>query len=262
MMYFEAARKYNCENWNYIEIPDEMLLDRYDWVDVKLPNDKERNHWSKERYPWAHERNMQRLFLLCITFPSKKEATEWINSHLQVVITPIHISLMELFCYPASNTTEALDQLINQSEDNNLLIFIQKVLDRSLLWFDPFPSYRSDFQDILWYTNESIKIGIKHSLEWVSNPKLDGVHFDSSPGYTHVFYKYQNLLEGIAKGELYYDIQDLARQAHLTLLKSMSIFFEHSYKLTFYNEENWERKFNEIAGKETEWCKLQFRNFK
>ena len=55
---------------------------------------------------------------------------------------------------------------------------------------------------------------------------------------------------------MYYGIKDLSRQAHEVLLKSMELFFEHS-KFSSLSEEAWERKLNEIAVKETDWCKVQ-----
>ena len=202
---------------------------------------------------------MKRLFLFCRTFSSKVQFIEWMKVHLQDVIKPIHLSLIEIFCYTQSEIDESVDELIAKSEDKDLLAFIQTVLDRSLLWYDPAQCYPSDFEDVLREANEHLKIGIKHPLRWVNNPQVDGVSFRPTEEYMHVFYKYQNLVKGIVKGELYYEIKDLSKQAYLTLLKSMSLFFENSYKLTFFDEENWERKFNEIAKKETDWCKFQIR---
>src|SRR3712207_3702055 len=84
-MYFRAAKTYNSSNWNYLEISDEILKSRYEWVNIYFPGEDRKS-------PWAHEHNMIRLFLLCRTFPSKMQALGWMENHLSSNALPIHLS--------------------------------------------------------------------------------------------------------------------------------------------------------------------------
>ncbi len=252
-MYFKAAKTYNSLNWNYLEISDEIIKSRYDWVNISFPSEDRKS-------PWAHEHNIIRLFLLCRTFSSKVKALRWIEEHLESGVLPIHLFLMNTFCYRENTTLESLDELIDRTYDNDLLNFIQISLDRSLLWHNPEPCWPSDFIAILRRADEILGKGTNQQLKWVDNPEVEGVDFVADENYTHVFYKFQNLINGIAKGELYYEIKDLSRQAHGALLKSMELFFEHRHIYSFLSQEAWERKLDEIALKETDWCKVQIQN--
>jgi hypothetical protein len=185
---------------------------------------------------------------------------KWIEDHLACDILPIHLSLMDIFCYSEDKILESIDELIDKTDDKDLLDFIQITLDRSLLWNRPEPSWPSYFMGILRYTDERLEKRTNQQLTWIDNPEVEGVDFVSGESYTHVFYKFENLINGIVKGELYYEIKDLARQAHDVLLKSMELFFEHGYISSYLSEEAWDRKLNEIALKETHWCKVQIHN--
>jgi hypothetical protein len=251
-MYFTASKIYNSSNWNYLTISDDILSCRYGWVNIYFPSED-------RKFAWAHEHNMVRLFLLCRTFPSKGKALKWIEDHLVSDLMPIHLSLIDKFCYSENRILESIDELIDQTNDNDLLNFIQIALDRSLLWHTPEPCWPSSFMGILRCTDEKLKKATSRQLKWVDTPEVEGVDFVSGENYTHVFYKFQNMINGIVKGELYYGIKDLSRQAHEVLLKSMELFFEQS-NFSSLDEEAWERKLDEIANKETEWCKVQILN--
>lgn len=251
-MYFRASAIYNSSNWNYLDISYEKLNSRYGWVTISFPGEE-------RQFPWAHEYNMVRLFLLCRTFASKEQALRWIEDHLTSDIMPIHLSLMDLFCYSENKILESIDELIAKTDDNDLLTFIQIVLDRALLWYRPEHSWPSTFLWMLRCTDEGLKKAISQPLKWVNNPPVEGVDFVTGENYTHVFYKFKNLINGIVKGELYYEIKDLSRQAHEVLLKSMELFFENAFIFSYspLSEEAWERKLKDIAMKETDWCKVQ-----
>ncbi len=249
-MYCKASAIYTSSNWHYLDISDEILKSRYAWVTISFLGEA-------RKFPWAHEYNMIRFFLLCRTFPSKKQALRWIEHHLVNDIKPIHLSLMNVFCYSENKILESIDELIDQTDDKDLLDFIQLVLDRALLWNRPEPCWPSYFMGILSCIDERVNKATNRQLKWINNPEVEGVDFVSGESYTHVFYKFENLINGIEKGELYYDIKDLSRQAYDVLLKSMELFFEHGYLSSFLSEEAWERKLHEIAMKETDWCKAQ-----
>lgn len=248
-MYTEAANRYNHLNWEYLEISDDAMKSTYDWITISFPKNADR------KFPWAHEYDMTRLFLLCTTFTSSKEAKKWILDNVKKDLSPVHLSLIDSFCYSQVEIPESIDQLILNTDDDDLLYFILKVLERSLLWYNPESSWPGDFGRVMKVASKKLKNKTSMPLNYVDKPDVEGVDYASIESYTHVFYKFQNLVNGIEKGEIYYNIKDLSKQVHDALLLAMLSFFEP--KFSSLNEERWERMMDEIAAKETDWCKAQ-----
>lgn len=247
-MYTKISGKYNNLNWDYLEISDMIINTRYDWVFISFPA-------TDRKFPWAHEYDIIRLFIITTTFRSDVEALSWIKCNLTTKMLPVHFELIDSFCYSEIEVSESIDELIVKADNFDLLDFIHRVLDRSLLWYNPESSWPGDFKIILWDTSTNLKQDTNIRLKWVDRPEVEGVHFVSAEVYTHVFYKFQNLMKGIEKGEIYYNIKDLAKQAHEVLVKSMLLFF--SKKVSSLDDINWERKMTEITKKEIDWCKTQ-----
>lgn len=250
-MYTLLSEKYNNSNWDYLNITNEIIDSRYGWVNISLPN-------TDRKFPWAHEYDMIKLFLVSRTFLSKVEAQNWLERNLTTSLLPVHISLLKVFCYSELEITQSIDELIDNSDNSELLDFIEIVLERSLLWNDPDPCWPGDFKRRVRITNEKRNNLSFLRLTKVDNPKIQGADFVSVADYTHVFYKFENLINGIEKGELYYSIKDLAKQVHDALLKSIILFFE--YRISSLEDAEWERKLNQISIKETGWCRSQLIN--
>lgn len=246
-MYSETSRSYTHLTWVYLNIPEKFFHQRYDWVAISLPNED-------RKYPWAHEYNIVRLFLFSRTFNTAMEASHWINSHLTTQLLPIHQELVDHFCYSESVYVESVDELIEKTVEADLLGFIHLVLERALLWYKPDSIWPGDFNRILWNTNKALKSIREFHLKLIDKPEIEGVYLESAEPYTHVFYKFQNLMNGIEKGELYYDIKDLAKQAHDALIQSMLLFF--SKGVSALDEIAWERKMTQLTTKEMNWCKM------
>lgn len=170
-------------------------------------------------------------------------------------MSPYHLELIGTFCYPERHIAESIDELIENADHFHLLHFIYAVLDRSLLWFQPESCWPGDFRRILWKISSQLPPKRTMTLKMFEQPEVEGMYIVSHQHYTHVFYKFQNLVTGIEKGELYYNLKDLAKQAHEALIQSMLLLF--SEKGTSLDEISWERKMSEIITHETNWCKDQ-----
>jgi hypothetical protein len=249
-MYSRLSRAYTNLNWNYLDISNKAINHRYDWVYLSWANA------LNKKYPWTHEYDMVRLFTLCRTFSSKQEAQMWMTDNLKQELKPIHLYLMDIFCYSEIEIKEPIDSLIGKADEIELFNFILVVLDRALLWHNPEPCWPSYFKWLLIDASDKLKKGIKMPLTWVEEPKIEGIELVSCEDHIHVFYKFRNLINGVIEGALYYDIKYLAKQAHEVLLKSMNLYFDNRYSPL--SEENWECKLKEIEMKETDWCKVQF----
>lgn len=260
-MFTQIAFQYNKDNWDYLDIPVHKLKELDDlsliWF---LPEER--------KYGWAHQDNIENLFRLCICFPNKEDVFHWLQENVNTELKHIHHTLIDLFCYPTITCPESLDEVINKTDDWKLIDFILRVLDRALLWNEPDPCYKSDFHCIVHSANEKKQKLSSKQLLTIEKPKVKGVYLVSIDEYTHIFYKIENLIHGIEKGELYYDIKDLAKQAHQALLKSLEIFFEHrlntldgiewekdlKYGYNAIDEMKCENKINTLIKKETDWC--------
>ncbi|BDD05728.1 hypothetical protein [Aureibacter tunicatorum] len=252
-MYSTISESFNNTNWNYLRITDELINSRYKWVNVSLPI-------VDNEHSWAHEHNIIRLFIISRTFLSKEDAVIWMKTKSIYNLDAIHLSLLDHYCCPKINIQDDIDSLIDKANNKSLLIFIQLVLDRSLLWYDPESGlgWTGCFQEILRISSKKLQRKSMQEVSRSGNLEIEGVDFVSLEDYTHVFYKFKNLINGLERGEVYYDIQVLSKQVHGALLKSMQLFFEDSYYCHILLPEiDWERKLNEIIIQETDWCKFQ-----
>jgi hypothetical protein len=247
-MYTQFSEKFNHSSWDYLDIPEWMIDRRYHWVSIHQPNDN-------RKYPWAHEYDMVRLFLLCRTFRSKAEALPWITTHLGRQLTSYHLDLVDAFCYSEIKVQESIEDLIENSESPDLLPYIQSVFDRCLLWYDPVSSWPSVFKGILNATFGKMRMTNEPILKQTETITFKGVDLESIDEYTHVFYKIGHLFDGIGNGELYYDLKDLAKQTYGALICSILLMFAD--KPTTLDDFSWERTMTDILEKETHWCKVK-----
>lgn len=248
MTFTELSVQFNHKNWEYLNISDAIIRSRYDWVTIYSPI-------ADRKFPWAHENDMVRLFLMCRTFKSKTDTLNWIAANSQLQLSYYHLQFLDRFCYSDIETLESIDFLIQNATEVQLIHFIHSTLDRSLAWHNPESCWPGDLKGIV---SRSLPISILDDTlykESTEKQEIEGVYFVSVYPHTHTFYKFQNLLNGIEKRILFYNLKDLAKQAHDTLIQSMLHTFSHL--LSSLDDISWERKMSEISELETDWCKAQ-----
>ncbi|PKH51739.1 hypothetical protein CXF68_14065 [Tenacibaculum sp. Bg11-29] len=251
-MLSELIEKYNVSDWSYLNIEKHTLIKRYSWVSIYIPD-------INLNYPWAVRNDIIRLFYLCISFDSKSEVLKWFLENSKFKLFKPHLKLINLFCYQKSELENNFDLKIESSNNNVLLNFITIVLERSLLWYSPEPTWPSCLTSHLVKARKTIINVNIENLKSTSILVFKGDDLFDSSDYTHVFYKFKNICNQINKGEIYSDLTTIAKQAHLTLITSIRNNFEHEYNISKLSEIEYERKIDNLIKKETDWCHSQLR---
>ncbi len=241
----ELLKMYNIDNWSYLNINEKVLKEHYKWININFPVDL--------NYPWAVRNDIQKLFHLCISFKSKNEVLDWIDTNLNVKLNKIHLKMIDSFCYSKELTNNNLDSIIDKTDNLLLLNFIHSTLERALLWYDPEPCWPSDFFYILRIGKAIINQSNKTELISTPSLKAKGVDLVSTDEHTHVFYKFQNICSQLQENKIYSDIKTIAKQSHAALIKSIELFLEH--RISTLDEIKFERKLDNIIDIETLWCK-------
>jgi hypothetical protein len=246
-MISEIIKKYTAENWTFLNIEKDVFKKRYAWVRL-LPVAE------NKKYPWAVSKDIRNLFYLCVSYDSledfNKENQTWTTTKL---LTEIHSRLIHSFCYPNEESNQNLDQLINVSDTSALLNLTFNMLERSLLWCNPEPSWPKDFDYILLKIKPIIeRFSEETNFIQTNELKLKGVYQVSIEEYTHVFYKFQVACEQIQNGYLYSELKTIAKQAYGALVQSIQLCFE--YLISYVDEQTYQRKIDEIIAKETVWA--------
>lgn len=233
------------EDWSYLNINQELLQSRYEWINIYLPE-------VELKYPWAVRNDILRLFFLCISFESKSEVLSVLKDELNLSLNETHRELINFICYSSVHEKNNLDSIIEISDNQILLNFIYETLERALLWYIPDPSWKSDFYCILEVSKALIEQPILENLllDESINPK--GVQFNSVDEHTHVFYKFQDLCLQLESGRISYDLKTLAIQAHDALIQSIRLRLE--FNISSLNEIRFDEKIDSIIVNETEWC--------
>ncbi len=233
------------EDWCYLNINQELLQGRYEWINIDLPE-------VELKYPWAVRNDILRLFFLCISFESKSEVLSVLKDELNLSLNETHMELINFMCYSSSHEKNNLDSIIEISDNQILLNFIYETLERALLWYIPDPSWGSDFYYILEVSKALIERPILENLLLDESIKAKGVEFNSIDEHTHVFYKFQDLCLQLESGRISYDIKTLAIQAHGALIQSIRLRLE--FNISSLNEIRFDEKVDSIIEKETQWC--------
>lgn len=250
-MIAELLKLYSVDHWIFLNINNKMLKERYPWVVMSLPK-------VEHKYLWAVDNDIKRLFHLCVSFPSHKDALSWIKTHINLYLNPLHLKLIDHFCYTKEQSNYDIDTIIEKSDDIVLLNFIYATLERALLWYNPESCWPRDFHHIL-NTGKSIINNIKRvKLTPIESLETKGMYIVSIDEHTHVFYKFQNICLELKNNNIYSELKTVAKQSHAALLKSIDLFFEH--KSSPLNEIKFERKLDEIMNLETIWCKTLIEN--
>lgn len=244
-MISDIISKYSLQNWTFLDIEEETLKDRYPWWKTNFPV-------VKNRYPWAVRDDIQRLMFLCISFDSKVQLLDWMKHHSQLQINPVHLTLIDFFCYSEQKTNSHLDVLIEKSNEYHLLKLIQQTLEKALLWYSPEYFWPSTLSYILKQSKDAINKVVSEKLTPRNLLKPEGIEFDYTGVYTYVFHKFKRVCKQLDEGMIYSDIKTLAKQANVTLVTSISSCLQ--YKTLIPDNSLFERKVEHITQRETEWC--------
>ncbi|KAB1155948.1 hypothetical protein F7018_11610 [Tenacibaculum aiptasiae] len=246
----ELITKYNVSDWFYLNIDKQTLLKRYDWINIYIPD-------INLNYPWAVINDIERLFYLCISFDSKSEVLKWFSENSELVLIESHIKLVDLFSYQKIELKNNIDYQIEECNNTTLLNFITLILERSLLWYSPEPTWPSSLYSYLVKARKIINHIDMTKLKPTNDLVLKGEDLFDSTDYTHVFYKFKNICNQIDKGEIYSDLTTITKQAHLTLITSIRLNLEYQHNTTKLTEIEYERKIDDIIKRETNWCLRQ-----
>lgn len=244
-MISDILHDYEAEDWTFMNIRNEIFKARFPWFVVSFSDDS--------NFPWAVRTDIERLFQLCISFRSIDDCSGYIKTELNTNINTVHRRLISEFCYQINLIDESLDDLIDSIKGIQLIQFIISVLERSLLWNDPDPSWPSDFYSILFFANDTVRRNEKIPNDNIDKLEMIGTEYVSEKGYSHVFYKLESVCFHLQKGQLYDDMNTLAKQTHVVLIDSIRIF--HEYKYSSLSENDFEKYIDSRIVQETEWCK-------
>jgi hypothetical protein len=162
------------------------------------------------------------------------------------------LKLISQFCYHPSQVEDNLDFLIDSSNDIALLNFTYLTLDRALLWFDPDPSWMSDFFYMLNEAQTIVARQDHRNLTRVDHIDVQMAEYVSMEDYTHVYYRFHNICLQLQKGEIFFDLASIAKQANIALMNSINRFYE--YKRSSLSEIQYDKKVDEIMKLESGWC--------
>ncbi|NOQ74425.1 MAG: hypothetical protein GQ574_20615 [Crocinitomix sp.] len=137
-----TLRKNSVEDWNYLNIDQELLKNRYKWINIYLPE-------VELKYPWAVKNDILRLFFLCVSFESRSDVLSVLQGELNLSINETQKQLIDFICYRSRDENIKLDAIIENSNNQVLFNFIYETLERALLWYEPSPTWESDFHYIL-----------------------------------------------------------------------------------------------------------------
>lgn len=246
MLFTTTTYQHRNTTWHYLDIPPKAIKERFNWVNLKFLNIKKTRHG-------AHEYDIRKLFIVTTSFTNKEQVIEWVTINSPSKLNSTHFQLIDEFCYTENKTTETLDELIEKTHDRSLLHFILHVIDRSLLWHNPEPTWPSELERMIAKSSDFLETEFELPTGKLAIPEIEGVDHLSNYPHTYSYYKFQNLINGIKEGKLYYDINVLSKQAHESLLATMSIYF-NSFDSPL-DERDWQKKMVEWQDKETNWCK-------
>lgn len=241
----------NSKDWEYVNLSNELLYNRYNWVHLKM--------YKARKFPWAHVYDMELLFIFLASYNSAKEVFSALEQEAYSLNT-IHRNFINFYSYPLEIPISDLDDLIEDKvlEPRDLFQFIAVIMDRAILWFEPGQSWIGYFQCIVYdcfkvlpkletveLVDEEFRLDlIKAEEKWSIN--------DWSMKETAIFYRLKNMIEEIKLGQLSYDLVLTAKQAFSTLLESILLFFQYR-QITIEGYES-ERKLDQIFMKEKQWC--------
>lgn len=245
-MVSKIERTYSKDNWSFIDIQDHIFFDHFS---------SRKSIFSSvyKKYSFAVRRDILRLFHLCVSFDSRKEVLDWFRNQEAYDLNEIHLDLIDLFSYPEETIQADLDKLINESEPFILLDFICLVLDRALQWYEPSPSWPSDFTYILKAAKEVVDQSRTIKLKETGELPFHGVDLATYDLNSHLYYKLGNVCALLREELLYNNLKTMAIQAHLTLIAYMNIFFNY-YASVEIDEVSFEREIENMIAKETQWC--------
>jgi hypothetical protein len=238
-------RNNTVEEWDYLNIDQELLQSRYEWINIYLPQ-------VELNFPWAVRNDILSLFFLCISYESKSDVLSLLENQMHLSLNDTHKALINFICYLGSHKRGNLDLVIEKSDNCSLLHFIYETLERALLWYRPDHSWESDFYYILEVSKKRIEQSDLEDFVLDESLEVIGVEFNSTVEHTHVFYKFQDLCLQLRTGSISYDIKTLAIQAHDALIQSIRLRLE--FNISSLNEIRFDEKVDSIIAKETQWC--------
>ena len=243
----ETFNSIDSKDWHYINATYTMIHERFKWM--KIPNKNE-----DRIYPWTHRTDIEKLFLLCMSFNDKTNFLTWANEHLGYQFNSIHLDLIDLFFCSENTYTLSIDERIDNSTDKCLLQFILFVLDRALTWYNPSYVWPSEFTRIIVNASEKIKESDITNLEQKNKTDFIGKDLDVIDTYnTQAFLNFELLINEIANKEISFDIKLLAKQAHETLLTSIDSFFLE-FAFSTVTESQFYKQIDILRFKESDWC--------
>lgn len=203
--------------------------------------------WPPHNYPWS-SRDEREILLLCSTkFKSLDDFKEWLQININSsLLNDEHHHFLE-WLYPEYSLKLADEY--NQDQDQLLQYFLLNCILRSLLWWDPSPTWPSDLKGAVWlsfdileewyknkhiYKSKSIKalsyLDDTGWVQWQSEPFIKIVQT------TYDMLKFVANIDNITKNQ----VIDFSHQVKESLLASVESLwlYGNNYKDWEYSEED------------------------
>lgn len=266
------------KKWESLKINQRSVIDLLNWSWFKFSN----RTWPPHEFPWFSRDEREILLWISTEFKTAKELEEWLSINVSASLKKEHKEFIEWL-----KPDELFNSVaVNQSEGSNLLLinFLLNCIQRSLLWWDPCPTWPSHLKGavmlafgLLKSRQENGSIDKNDSIKALTYlDDIGWVQWKSEPFIKIVQTVYEMLVLVSNMNKLTSsEVMEFSKKVKETLLASIESLwlYENDYSDWEYTDESQNKtellnslnqkrqslqNFNNLINKEKHWFEYNF----